>query len=129
MPRIYCPGNPDCFIDCPGGGFADFIEPYGPCNTGCDSGSFGHSLLQLEDNELAECLSSGVMVNYPVEHIALFARRLRRRDLLLDQSLLELLSRLPSLASRSRLSAEWKRSSINNMIRTLAVASGIAPLA
>jgi len=36
MPTYSAPGHPDCRINCPAGGFAIYVKPYGPCEVGCD---------------------------------------------------------------------------------------------
>lgn len=46
MPRHCAPNHPDCFIDCPAGGFAYYILPYGPCTKGCDPDQFADRLEQ-----------------------------------------------------------------------------------
>lgn len=36
MPRYAAPNHPDCWVDCPFGGYAIFVSPHGPCEKGCD---------------------------------------------------------------------------------------------
>ena len=51
MPTHSAPGHPDCRIDCPAGGYAIYVKPYGPCEVGCDDP--GSALVKVLKNDPA----------------------------------------------------------------------------
>ncbi len=46
MPRHSAPGYPDCWIDCPAGGYASYLQPFGPCRRSCDTEDLKNALAE-----------------------------------------------------------------------------------
>jgi hypothetical protein len=123
VPRHSCPGNPDCFVDCPDGGTAVFHEPYGPCERRCDEAGFGSSILELDNLTILELRVSGIIEDYPIVHIGSFVRELGNRKLPVGASEIRELVRLSADRQGKRISAAWYNADLRELLQVLVSAS------
>ncbi|MBY6068806.1 hypothetical protein KUW17_18835 [Leisingera aquaemixtae] len=49
MPKYKAPSHPHCEIECEGPGYATYVEPDGPCLTGCGETSVGRLFADLAE--------------------------------------------------------------------------------
>jgi hypothetical protein len=121
MPRHQALNHSDCYIECPDGGYAYYIEPYGPCQTGCDTGEFARSMssqLRLRGWSL---ISSGVVRDISGQQLVSLARALRAipeasRDV---SDLLNDLERVGADRGSALIMADWNKDNIIGTLRTL----------
>jgi hypothetical protein len=73
MPRIQCPDHKDCYIVCPGSGYAFYNSPFGPCVTGCDEAKAGDDLMKGLRAASVETRFYGIMSGVTAGVIAQFA--------------------------------------------------------
>lgn len=77
MPRHTAPNHRDCFVDCPAGGFAVYIDPRGPCVARCDSRGLANALLNEIRRDGWGMQSSGVVRGISRRQLGDLARNLR----------------------------------------------------
>lgn len=77
MPRYTAPNHPDCYIDCPGKGFAIYIPPFGPCRTSCEVANLPRAMGDLAEGGW-DTRSSGSVKGISHREIREISRRLRR---------------------------------------------------
>jgi hypothetical protein len=123
MPRIKCPKNEDCYIDCPGSGYAYYIEPYGPCTTGCDQSTAGDTLVSLLREANADQKFSGVFQGVTSGVIAKFARDLVAYAPESAQPNLARLQNIDILEDTRRITASWEDVNVHDLIQALANAA------
>lgn len=124
MATISSPGHPDCSIDCPGSGYAVFVDPYGPCMAGCDQDEFSTAMINLFRNQDRISSLSGRVVGVKgavLARMALAIRGFAPDETADDRNWLE---RLVIERGDERFSAEWRQQSLSEVIETLAAATG-----
>lgn len=77
MPRHEAPNHPDCHVDCPDGGYAHYIEPYGPCVAGCNSGELSEKFADAIKRHGWSTRSSGIVRDISGRQLGDLARRVR----------------------------------------------------
>lgn len=124
MATISSPGHPDCSIECPGSGYAVFVDPFGPCMAGCDQDRFSTAMIELFQNQSRVSSVSGRVFGVKGEVLARMALDLR--SLAPDEAAdnLAWLERLVIQRGDTRFNAEWQEQSLSEVIETLAEATG-----
>jgi hypothetical protein len=128
MPRHCAPNHPDCCIDCPNGGFAHYIEPYGPCKRGCSTDQLGDATRDIVTDHGWDVESSGVIRGVTKQQLSDIARDLRplasgNRDA--TDALDDLVNIDPAQANQE-VHEQWTNKGLIDVIRDLATASGSA---
>ncbi|MBL8592155.1 MAG: hypothetical protein JNK01_05675 [Devosia sp.] len=129
MAHISAPGHDDCYIDCPGQGYAHYIEPYGPCITGCSEGDLVDELEQVFPVAEPERRASGRV--FEVRGVTLaqvgerFGSRFDRSDDANED--VEWLTKLAGKSREERFNANWENEDLAGVIRALAEATGKRP--
>jgi hypothetical protein len=109
MTRHEAPNHPDCYVECRGGGFAHYVEPYGPCNTGCDPDNLGKRVVQLVRDEGWYARTSGVVKRISVRSLQRLGSALlplAEGDENAYHSVLNFLRVLPAVPN-AQIDAEW----------------------
>ena len=131
MPRITCPKHADCFIDCPGSGYAYYIDPYGPCKSGCDQTSAGDALVTLIQNAKTkpDAKFFGSVVGLTTGVLAKFARDVAAYVPESTMPYVHQLQNLAILEDTRRVNVEWADADIHSVIVALvhAASGGLAP--
>jgi hypothetical protein len=129
MPRITCPKHADCYVDCPGSGYAYYVEPYGPCTSGCDQAKAGDALATLirDANENARFFGSAVGLTTGV--LAKFAREIAEHVPVSVLAYVHQLQNLDILNDTRRINALWEDAEVGGVILALAqsASGGLAP--
>ena len=124
MPRHACPQNPDeCYIDCPGSGYAHYKPPYGPCEKGCDEGGSMTALLKMIEGAVSPKVFSGTVVGVRAATLSRFANDLADVIPDADPSDVDRLRRLGVLEPDRRFSAKWSNSEPREIVRIIAEAT------
>lgn len=123
MATISAPNHSECGIDCDGDGYAYYVEPYGPCLTGCVSNDFPAGVARLFQGD-AKLEFSGKIVDFESDVISRLAQFLgefapssARPDL---DWLLGLANQRPDL----RTTARWSKVGLADFLNVLATATG-----
>lgn len=127
--RISAPGHNDCVIECPGPGYAHYIEPYGPCLTGCTEGGLIDSFIQVFAEGSGYQRASGrifevqgMTLAYIAEHFS--PRFVGSGDTSRD---IEWLTNLSEGSRKRRFDANWTNQDLGGVIRVLVEATSGRP--
>ncbi|HEV2517361.1 MAG TPA: hypothetical protein VGV07_19065 [Devosia sp.] len=129
MAHISAPGHDDCYVDCHGQGYAHYIEPYGPCLTGCTEGDLVSSLEQVFPEAEPDQRASGRV--FEVRGMTLvrvaehFSSRFDGSDDAAED--VEWLTQLAGKSRDARFDANWEDEDLAGVIRALAEAAGKRP--
>lgn len=77
MPRHSAPNHSDCYVDCPDGGFAYYVEPLGPCVTGCNTAELARAVTETIRRFGWAVIVSGIVRDMPKGQIMDMARQVR----------------------------------------------------
>jgi len=123
MPRIQCPSNPYCYVDCPASGYAYYVTPYGPCKTGCDQENAGDTLLNLILTAEAGATFSGILLRVSSAVLARFAQDIAESAPPESADDIATLQRLDILRNDRRHTASWDGTEVRGIIRAVADAT------
>ena len=123
MHRIKCRNHPDCYIDCPNGGYAHYCEPYGPCKTGCDEAKSMDSLLRAVNNAPDGALFSGLVRGVTANTLSEFADKLGQFIKNAPAMDVMHLQQLRFLGSHKTYDAEWQKKSPSGIVTAIADAT------
>jgi hypothetical protein len=123
MAKHSAPGHPDCWIECPGSGFANFVPPTGPCITGCDPERLASFLIDVF-RRTADVPMSGRVHGMSAEVLARMGIALRGAVPLEAEEDRDWLERLILFAPGARFDAEWRHESPVGVLQALAAAAG-----
>ena len=121
MPKIVCPRNPDCFVDCDGQGYAFYEEPYGPCLTGCGSSGAARAFGRILSRGSGDLRISGRVEDMAPRELVALARV---ADLIAPADARPHLDALRKLSDDDApVSASWQNATLAEVLQTLADAS------
>lgn len=120
MPRISCRNNPECYIDCPGSGYAYYKPPYGPCETGCDEAASMSALLLMIQEAASPKVFSGTVVGVRAATLSRFATELV--DVISDADFRDVqqLQNAAILTPDRRFNADWVEQEPKDIVRIIA---------
>lgn len=127
MPRHSAPNHPDCCIDCPAGGFAYYISPFGPCKTGCDPQELVDAIVDSVRKDGWQTISSGSVRGITRRQVGELGRRLRRLGTVTPNVIRDLLGDLEKIGSqngRDRLDAYWEEVDVEKTLEGIRNAAG-----
>jgi hypothetical protein len=116
MPRISCPKHKDCYVDCPGSGYAYYVEPYGPCTSGCDQAEAGDALAALIREATADVKFYGAIVGLTTGVLANFAREIVDHVPDSARAYLQRLQNLDILEDTRRFNVQWEDADVHSVI-------------
>jgi hypothetical protein len=125
MPRHSAPNHSDCHVDCPDGGFAYYVEPLGPCRTGCNTAELARAVIQVIRRFGWGVVTSGVVHDMTKRELEDFARQVRQvsqgnRD---AEDALDILENLNPSQANDTVDATWRGASGVDVIKTLGEAA------
>lgn len=123
MPRIQCPKHKDCFIECPGSGYAFYDPPYGPCEKGCHPSKAGEALIKIIFKADPNAEFSGTVFNIPASSLANFAREFAKRAPSVAAADIAYLRNIDAVESVRTITAFWEDVDIAGVINALAKAA------
>jgi hypothetical protein len=123
MPRITCPDNPDCFIDCDGSGFAEYRLPFGPCVAECDPVKLTDALYTLIRSQQMQTRSSGKVLNITGEQLSKFGLRVQAFVSADSADYVRELIELHPTRDNEWFVAEWSDVDVAGILRVLAEVS------
>lgn len=124
MPIIASDDHPDCYIECPGSGFAIYVLPYGPCETGCDPERFGTTVLKLFGEQGQDLRFAGRFVGVSGSTLAQMALDLRGGMPDFTDDARAWVEELTVSRGKERFEASWGDSSIAEFMALIATATG-----
>ena len=120
MPRHSCPQYSECYIDCPGSGYAYYKSPYGPCETGCDEAKSMTTLLRMIANARSPKVLSGTVVGVRAATLSKFAFDLVEVIPDAEASDVNRLKSIGVLEPDRRFNAEWSDVEPREIVRIIA---------
>lgn len=126
MPRYQAPNHSDCYIDCPGEGFAHYISPLGPCRTGCDPSDLGEVFLETVRDGGWEVKSSATVRGITRRQLSELAKRLRKAPPggMAADAVLDDLERIDSIDGDEKFDASWEEEDCVRALERLRDATG-----
>ena len=125
MPRHTAPNHPDCYIDCPGAGFAYYNSPLGPCRTGCDPSELVDAVEEAVQRRGWRSRGSGRVRGITRREAGALGRRLKQIggggpaiDRILDD-----LENAGLSNGEDQFDAEWSNASMEEMLKQIRDAS------
>ncbi len=125
MPKITCPDNPDCSIECPGSGYAYFVKPYGPCVAKCDQQNAGDDLIKLFLEAKEDARFSGEMVGVTAGVLSRFASDFAPHAPEGVAGEIEMLQRLGMIEADRRYNASWADADVSEVVQVIAESTGL----
>ena len=129
MPRHICPDYPDCYVDCPGYGYAYFMKPYGPCKKGCDASSAGDALIEMISGATPGAIFTGIVIGITSGALAKFGHDIAQIAPPESTDDIATLQGLSILVSERRFDALWGDTDLAGVIRAFSRAAREAPKA
>jgi hypothetical protein len=126
MPRHEAPNHPDCFIDCPGEGFAHYTEHNGPCTTGCDPNGLAEAHARMIRAGGWEIHSSGMVRGIGARGLMRMATVLTPLAVDVERAseALKILREAAQTLGNERISTDWYDRDGVEVIESLAITTG-----
>lgn len=115
------PNHPDCRIECPNGGYAYYIEPYGPCKTNCNNNALATAISEALGVYGWKKRTSGVVRGLTKRQLKDIARQVRQVPGLDSEAndILDELERLGIGTDETLNDAEWSNAEGIDVLKTL----------